>query len=108
MLQMMAYGGTQGTYLFENAFAASPYLPQQYDYADWAPSQAYYAFANLVGCFNASNISANTTSIFQCLVGKDTGILQWASNQIFGSGLYGTWACLPACIWRREAARILN
>ena len=97
MLQIMAYGGTQGTYLFENAFAASPYLPQQYGYADWAPSQAYYAFANLVGCFNASNISTNTTSIFQCLVEKDTGILQWASNQISGSGLYGTWAFLPAC-----------
>lgn len=29
MLQDMAYGGTQGTALFRNTFAASPYLPMQ-------------------------------------------------------------------------------
>jgi len=51
MLQSMAYGGSLGESLFSNAIAASPYLPQQYSYADFVPSQSYYAFASAVGCF---------------------------------------------------------
>ena len=69
----------------------------QYGYADFVPSQSYYAFASAVGCFGPpalpqSNMSA---SIFQCLVGKDTETLQNASATISGSSRYGTWAFLP-------------
>lgn len=69
----------------------------QYGYADFVPSQAYYAFASAVGCFGPpalpqSNFSA---SIFQCLVNKDTETLQNASVSISGSSKYGTWAFLP-------------
>ena len=79
------------------AIAASPYLPMQYGYADFIPSQSYYAFASALGCFGPptlpqSNFSA---SIFQCLVGKDTESLQNASATISGSSRYGTWAFLP-------------
>jgi len=48
-----------------------------------------------VGCFNGSSISANTTSIFNCLVGKDTLILQQASAIVSASGNSGTWGFLP-------------
>lgn len=79
------------------AIAASPYLPMQYGYADFVPSQSYYAFASAVGCFGPpalpqSNISA---SIFQCLVGKDTETLQNASSTISGSSRYGILAFSP-------------
>jgi len=67
----------------------------QYGYADWAPTQAYFAFATQVGCFNGSSISTNTTSIFQCLIGKDTLILQQASAIVSASGLSGQWGFLP-------------
>lgn len=48
-----------------------------------------------MGCFNGSSISANTTSIFACLVSKDTLILQQASAIVSASGLSGTWGFLP-------------
>lgn len=76
--------------------ASSPYLPQQWSYADFVPTQSYYAFASAVGCFNGlpqSNIT--TTSIFQCLVSKDTVTLQNASAVLSGSGRFGTWGFLP-------------
>ncbi|KAI9692714.1 MAG: hypothetical protein M1820_009419 [Bogoriella megaspora] len=98
MLQDMAYGGTQGVSLFANTIAASPYLPMQYGYADWIPSQSYYAFASAAGCFNylpyGSN-SSNVTTIFDCLVSKDTQTLQAANYRISASGRFGTWAFLP-------------
>ena len=77
--------------------AASPYLPMQYGYADFVPSQSYYAFASALGCFGPpalpqSNISA---SIFQCLISKDTESLQNASATISGSSRYGSWSFLP-------------
>ncbi|KUJ20432.1 carboxylesterase type B [Mollisia scopiformis] len=97
MLQTMAYGGTLGTSLFSNAIAASPYLPMQYNYNAWVPSQSYYAFAQAAGClsgFAAGSPAVNTT-IFQCLVGKDTAVLKNASAAISASGMYGTWGFLP-------------
>ena len=95
MLQSMAFGGYLGESLFSNVIAASPYLPMQYGYADFVPSQSYYAFAQQVGCFDdlAQNNASN--SIFQCLVGKDTMTLQNASAFISASGKYGTWGFLP-------------
>ncbi|KAL6720083.1 hypothetical protein ACLMJK_002004 [Lecanora helva] len=97
MLQSMAFGGYLGDSLFSNVIAASPYLPQQFKYSDFVPSQSYYAFASAVGCFGPpalpqGNISA---SIFQCLVGKDTETLQNASATISGSSRFGTWGFLP-------------
>lgn len=95
MLQAMAFGGYLGESLFSNVIAASPYLPMQYGYADFVPSQSYYAFAQTVGCFDdlAQNNASN--SIFQCLVSKDTMTLQNASAYISASGKYGTWGFLP-------------
>ncbi|KAI4232064.1 MAG: hypothetical protein LQ349_005229 [Xanthoria aureola] len=95
MLQAMAFGGTLGTSLFENAIAASPWLPQQFGYADFVPTQSYYAFASAVGCFDGLAQNNRNTSIFDCLVSKDTDTLQNASNAISGSARYGTWAFLP-------------
>ena len=69
----------------------------QYGYADFVPSQSYYAFAQAAGCFNDLAFGNFNTSqtIFQCLVSKDTEILQNASAFISSSGMYGTWGFLP-------------
>ena len=77
--------------------AASPFLPMQYGYADFVPSQSYYAFASALGCFGPPALpqSNSSASIFQCLVDKDTESLQNASATISGSSRYGTWAFLP-------------
>ncbi|KAI9800147.1 MAG: hypothetical protein M1833_003474 [Piccolia ochrophora] len=95
MLQAMAYGGTQGETLFSNGIVASPYLPMQYGYADFVPSQAYYAFAQAAGCFSGVSKGGVASSIFQCLVEKDTETLQNASAVLSASGNYGTWGFLP-------------
>ncbi|KAJ1023601.1 hypothetical protein NDA16_003218 [Ustilago loliicola] len=52
MLHALAQGGSLGTSLFKNVIAASPYLPFQYGYKDFEPSQSYYAFAAQAGCFD--------------------------------------------------------
>lgn len=67
----------------------------QYNYNDFVPSQAYYAFAQSVGCFDDRAFGNTTQLIFQCLIGKDTLTLQNASNSISISGIYGTWGFLP-------------
>ncbi|KAL8942674.1 MAG: hypothetical protein Q9216_001528 [Gyalolechia sp. 2 TL-2023] len=74
---------------------ASPFLPQQFGYADFVPSQSYYAFAAAVGCFNGFPQGNISSSIFQCLVSKDTDTLQNASASISGNSRYGTWGFLP-------------
>ncbi|KAG8526354.1 uncharacterized protein KY384_000347 [Bacidia gigantensis] len=93
----MAFGGYLGSSLFSNAIAASPYLPQQYGYADWVPSQCYYAFAAAAGCFGPPALPQNniSNSVFQCLVGKDTHTLQNASAAVSGASRIGTWGFLP-------------
>lgn len=95
MLQGMAYGGTIGNSLFINSLAASPYLPMQYDYKDWIPTQSYYAYATAVGCPPTKAYGNTSETIFQCIVSKDTRTLQTASFNISGSGTYGTWGFLP-------------
>ncbi|KAJ4988308.1 carboxylesterase 2 [Stagonosporopsis vannaccii] len=95
MLQNIAYGGTQGTSLYTHSISSSPYLPQQYGYADWIPSQSYYAFAAHAGCFTPWAYGNGSRTIFQCLVSQDTTALQDASNSVSKSGRYGTWAFLP-------------
>lgn len=95
MLLDMAYGGTLGNSLFVNSIAASPYLPMQYGYKDWIPSQSYYAFATQVGCPPGLPYGAHPQTIFECLVEKDAETLINASDTISQSGTFGTWAFLP-------------
>ncbi|KAK3676233.1 hypothetical protein LTR78_003983 [Recurvomyces mirabilis] len=96
MLQDMAYGGSLGTQLFQNSVVASPYLPMQYGYKDWEPSQAYYAFATAAGCAPTTAYGANhTTPIFECLVSKDSATVINASATVSQLVSYGTWAFLP-------------
>lgn len=95
MLQDMAYGGTIGDSLFVNTLASSPYLPMQYEYKDWIPTQSYYAYATAVGCPPTKAYGNDSQTIFDCIVSKDTQTLQTASFNISGSGTYGTWGFLP-------------
>lgn len=83
MLQSMAFGGYLGDSLFSNVIAASPYLPMQYGYADFVPSQSYYSFASAVDCFGPPALpqSNSSASIFQCLVSKDTETLRMPAPQ---------------------------
>ena len=94
MLQAMAYGGTDGTKYFQNAIVASPYLPMQWDYNDFMPTQSYYLFAQAAGCLNQALDTVNST-IFECLQAKDSISLQNASAYVTGSGKFGTWSFLP-------------
>lgn len=96
MLQAMAYGGSLGEQLFTNVIAASPYLPMQYGYSDFVPSQSYYAFAAAAGCFSDRPYgSIGSSPIFQCLQNADTNTLINASADVSQESTYGTWAFLP-------------
>jgi carboxylesterase type B len=95
MLLDMAFGGTLGNSLFTNSIAASPFLPMQYGYKDWVPSQAYYAFAITAGCPPSAAYGNNSQTIIECLRSKGTETLQSACQNISASGTYGTWAFLP-------------
>lgn len=91
MLQGMAYGGSLGTQLFTNAIAASPYLPMQWGYGDFVPSQSYYAFATQAGCPPSDPYLKNgSMPIFECLVSKDSETLINASAAVSQDGSYGT------------------
>jgi carboxylesterase type B len=94
MLQDMAYGGSLGDSLFRSIIAASPYLPKQYAYNDWVPTQNYYAFADRAGCSINAYGNASST-IFDCLVSQDTETLQNASSDVTNTATFGTWAFLP-------------
>lgn len=94
--QSIAYGGTLGTQLFRNSISSSPYLPMQHDYNDWAPSQAYYAFAAAAGCNTAVAYRHNgSLPIFECLLEKDLQTLIGAATNISQSGIYYSWAFVP-------------
>ncbi|CBQ72861.1 related to esterase [Sporisorium reilianum SRZ2] len=95
MIHSLAQGGTLGTSLFNNVIAASPYLPFQYGYKDFEPSQSYYAFAAQAGCFNGVAYGNTNQSIFECLVKKDAKTLQQASVKVAASSFFGTWPFLP-------------
>ena len=96
MLLGTAYGGTLGTSLFRNSIAASPFLPTQYGYKDWVPSQSYYSFATQAGCNSMLPYGANGSQpIFECLQQASSEVLINASATIVQSGAYGTWAFLP-------------
>ncbi|KAF2713806.1 alpha/beta-hydrolase [Pleomassaria siparia CBS 279.74] len=95
MLHDIAYGGTLGSSLFVNSISASPYLPQQYGYKDWVPSQSYYAFATAAGCPPTWAYGNSSQAIFECLVAQDTTMLQNASRLVSSSGTFGSWGFLP-------------
>lgn len=95
MLLDMAYGGTLGNKLFTNTIAASPYLPMQYGYKDWVPSQSYYSFAARAGCNPFTAYGSSNTTILECLRSKDSATLISASQKVSSSGTYGTWGFLP-------------
>jgi carboxylesterase type B len=95
MLAVMSYGGTLGNTLFSQAIASSPYLPKQYGYKDWVPSQTYYAFAHMAGCAPTAAYGAVRPTILECLRSKSTDTLILASQNVSASGAYGTWAFLP-------------
>ncbi|KAH8884164.1 carboxylesterase type B [Thozetella sp. PMI_491] len=90
LLQSIAYGGTRGPRLFQNIIAASPYLPEQWHYSDYIPSQSYYRFAKAAGCLGSVNITA-----FDCLVRQNFTTLLKASEHVSTNGKYGTWGFLP-------------
>jgi carboxylesterase type B len=94
MLLSMAFGGSLGTALFNNAIVASPYLPGQWDYDDDVPSQFYRLFAQEVGCLSES-LDMDDSTVFECLQAKDTLSLQNASLSIGSNTKYGQWAFLP-------------
>jgi carboxylesterase type B len=70
-------------------------LPQQHNYNDWVPTQAYYAFAIHAGCAPTWAYGNVSETVFECLISKDTGTLQAASAATSSSGVDGTWAFLP-------------
>lgn len=64
----------------------------QYEYKDWQPSQAYYAFAAEAGCDTKTPYGKNgTRPIFECLQNVTSEKLINASAIVSQSGLYGTW-----------------
>lgn len=89
MLHDTAYGGTLGTSLFKNSITSSTYLPFQYGYKDWQPSQFYYSFAQAVGC------NVGSGPIFDCLVEADEQTLIEANVNVSQSGNWGSFAFLP-------------
>lgn len=97
MLHGISYGGQLGNSLFTNAIAASPYLPTQWGYRDWVPSQAYYAFATAAGCAPTLPYGRQMTpsTIFDCLVAQNSSTLSFASAWVSGSGRTGTLAFYP-------------
>ncbi|PWY96908.1 alpha/beta-hydrolase [Testicularia cyperi] len=95
MLHALAQGGSLGNSLFRGIVAASPYLPKQYLYKDFEPSQSYYAFAAAAGCFNSKAYGNSSGTIFECLTSQDSNTLQSASVAVSSSGVYATWGFLP-------------
>ena len=113
MLQGMAYGGMLGNSLFTNVgvikpgvllltifqiVSASPYLPMQYGYKDWIPTQSYYAYASRVGCPPDLPYGQHPQTIFECLLNVDEATMANASATISESGTYGTWKVTPSKI----------
>ena len=76
---------------------ASPFLPHQYNYNDWIPSQAYYAFAAEANCSINRPYGYNQSSqtIFDCLVNASTETLQIASYRTEGSGAFYQYTFVP-------------
>ncbi|SPC67667.1 related to esterase [Ustilago sp. UG-2017b] len=95
MIHALAQRGSMGTSLFNNVIAASPYLPFQYGFSDFEPSQSYYAFAAQAGCFDGVAYGKTNQSIYECLLTKDSKTLQEANVKTSASAFFATWPFLP-------------
>lgn len=95
MLHTLAHGG-EDSGLFNNVIAASPYSPPIYKYNDPIPMAYYQTFAEYAGCGGNATQSAQSPSVFDCLVATDSVSLQYASGNVSESyGYFGSWAFLP-------------
>lgn len=74
---------------------ASPYLPQQWNYNDSKPTQAYDQFSFEAGCVDDEGHSYNNRSVLECLKLANTAILQNASAKVGAGYKYGQWAFVP-------------
>ncbi|KAH7117727.1 Alpha/Beta hydrolase protein [Dendryphion nanum] len=88
MYQAMAYGGKQKENLFNNLIVASPWVPNQYNYNDETPVNAYDDFAEAAGCAEADDT-------LKCLRAAESSVLQNASAKVSEAGPFGTFAFLP-------------
>ena len=93
MTLVLAHGGQAPEKLFNNAIAASPYLPKQFSFNDGITNQAYVAFAEACGC--GSNQDADNGSVLDCLRNTDSNTLQAANYNVTQTSDYGTWKFLP-------------
>lgn len=84
MYHGLAVDGSLGTLLFDNAIAASPYLPFQYDYDADFPVSTYNALAEEVGCDDDEDVLG-------CLRGVESLVLQEASHAVTQAQAYGFW-----------------
>ena len=94
MLLAMANKGQWGTKYFQNVIAASPFLPQQWEYNGAAPTTAYESFAKNAGCGNGT-VDPTHGSILACLRKADTKVLQDANFNVAFAGHSGEWTFLP-------------
>ncbi|KAK5988811.1 Lipase 4 [Cladobotryum mycophilum] len=88
LLQSVAYGGN-GSNLFNNIIAASPWEPAVHHYNDSLPTGNYAAFVKLAGCGKGSPSLSQHGSVFDCLVAADSAVLQNASGTV--STTHGSW-----------------
>lgn len=114
-LQAMAYGGADGTRLWQNGAVSSPYIPQQWsvsldglrreaarsltlpstrDYDGAWPTKYYNMLADFAGCSDGDDISSSHET-FECLSSVDSDTLQNASAQVSARALFGQWAFVP-------------
>ncbi|KAK3991556.1 lipase 4 [Cladorrhinum sp. PSN332] len=68
-------GGKDGERLFKNLIAASPWVPTQPYYNDTGVVRDYTNFAALSGCSSGQKA-------FDCLVGRDSLVLQYAAHLV--------------------------
>ncbi|KAK3381983.1 inactive carboxylesterase 4 [Podospora didyma] len=92
LLHATAKNGSLRNDLFKNIIAASPWIPTQPFYNDAKVTQNYFTFASLVGCS-----STGAAAVFDCLVSKDSLLLQYAANIVSTNPPtpIGNWAFIP-------------
>ncbi|KAK0707608.1 Alpha/Beta hydrolase protein [Lasiosphaeris hirsuta] len=90
LLHAISQGGDTQASLFKNLIAASPWIPTQPYYNDTITSRHYNDFASLVGC-------PSRGAVFDCLVSKDSLLLQYAANIVSTNKPtpHGNWAFIP-------------
>ncbi|KAB2568651.1 Para-nitrobenzyl esterase, partial [Lasiodiplodia theobromae] len=89
MNHIIAYGGAQGDQLFSNAIAASPFLPQYFEYDSPEVVSTYQEFAKLAGCAD------NHSDVFECLQAASSEALMSANEEIATSALVGIFEFKP-------------